>query len=135
MSKAFDTYKTFRDQVKEQSPHTADGKQIITVSTLKPSTKNKSDQIFYLNSKSNEAILFTLSIGGKLKSATYIDKDAEEHEKTKFVAKDYDKLVSLVKDPALVKIAANLDWTKTQDKAAEAEAETEVEAEEPPFGE
>lgn len=129
MSKAFDTYTQFRDQVKEQTPHTADGKDIITVSSLKPSVKSKTgDQVFYLNSKSNESILFTISGGGKLKSATYIDKDAEKGEKRNFIAKDYEKLTSVVKDPALAKIAAALDWTKAEQKEAPVQEE-EAEAE------
>ncbi len=130
MSKAFETYKAFADEVRANSPHTADGKSIITVSSLKPSTREKGDQVFYLNSKSDEAISFTISPGGKLKSATYIDKAAEPGKKNQFVAKDFDKLASIVKDPALSKMAALLDWSKVVPKEADA---PEVEAEEVPF--
>ena len=129
MTKAFETYKNFADQVRAEAPHKADGKAIITVSSLKPAVRGaKGDQVFYLNSKSDESIMFTLSVGGKLKSAKYIDKEAEKGSKENFVAKDYDKLASLVKDPALAKMAALLDWSKAETKEADT-PEEEVEAE------
>lgn len=130
VSKAFETYKAFADQVREATPHNINGKPIITVSSLKPSTQKNGDQVFYLNSKSDESISFTISPTGKLKSATYIDKEAEKGEKAKFVAKDFDKLASCVKDKALAEMASKLDWTKAAAKEA---SEQEVEAEEPPF--
>ena len=130
MSKAFETYKAFADQVRAETPHNVNGKPIITVSSLKPSSQKNGDQVFYLNSKSDESIAFTISPTGKLKSANYIDKEAEQGDKAKFVAKDFDKLASLVKDKALAEMAAKLDWTKA---TAKEDVEAEVEAEEPPF--
>ena len=130
ISKAFETYKAFADQVRAETPHNVNGKPIITVSSLKPSSQKNGDQIFYLNSKSDESIAFTISPTGKLKSANYIDKEAEQGDKAKFVAKDFDKLASLVKDKALAEMAAKLDWTKA---AVKEDVEAEVEAEEPPF--
>lgn len=132
-SKAFETYKVIADEVRENSPKVAaTGENVITVSSLMPSKNQnaKGDQIFYLNSKSGEALQFTLSVGGKLRSAKYIDKTAEEGSKAVFLAKDIDKMHEVVKDPALAKFASQMDWTKVE-PAAEAEAEAEAEAAEP----
>lgn len=128
MSKAFETYKAFADQVREETPHNVKGKAVITVSSLKPSSQKNGDQVFYLNSKSDESISFTISPTGKLKSATYIDKAAEEGKKSTFVAKDFDKLSAVVKDKALAEMAGKLDWTKAAPKEV-----AEQESEEPPF--
>ena len=128
VSKAFEAYKEFADQVREATPHTTEGKAIITVSSLKPSAQKNGDQVFYLNSKSNESISFTISPTGKLKSATYIDKAEEKGSKAHFVAKDFDKLASCVKDKALAEMAAKLDWTKAASKEV---AEPEAEVNEP----
>ena len=131
-SKAFETYKAIADEVRANSPKVAaTGENIITISSLMPSkNKNaKGDQIFYLNSKSDESLQFTLSVGGKLKSAKYIDKAAEEGSKMTFLAKDIEKMQEVVKDPALAKFAAQIDWSKAE-PAAEAEAE-QSEVEEP----
>lgn len=131
-SKAFNAYKEIADKVRQDTPHTAKGEAIITVSSLKPAKAkdNHGEQVFYLNSKSNEALQFTITANGNLKSAKYIDKAAEEGSKATFLAKDIDKMQEVVKDPALKRFAAEMNWEKVVPKEAEApEAEAEVEKE------
>lgn len=127
-SKAFNAYKEIADKVRQETPHTIKGESIITISSLKPSSKKNGDQIFYMNSKSNEALQFTITANGVLKSAKYIDKDAEKKdEKSVFLAKDIEKMQEVVKDPALKQFASAIDWSKVVAKEAEApapEAET-----------
>lgn len=131
-SKAFNAYKEIADKVRKETPHTAKGEAVITVSSLKPAKakENHGEQVFYLNSKSNEALQFTITANGNLKSAKYIDKAAEEGSKATFLAKDIDKMHEIVKDPALKKFAEEMNWEKVAPKEAEApEAEAEAEAE------
>lgn len=127
-SKAFETYKAIADKVRAETPHTINGQSIITVSSLKPAKgkDNHGEQVFYLNSKSDEALQFTITGKGNLKSVRYIDKAAEEGSKDTFLAKDIDKMNEVVKDPALKRFAAEMDWSKVPQ---EAEVEAEVEAE------
>lgn len=133
-SKAFNAYKEVADKVRTETPHTINKEPIITISSLKPSASkdSKGDQVFYLNSKSNEAIQFTISAGGNLKSARYIDKDAEPGSKAVFLAKDVDKMLALVKDPALGRFAQSIDWSKVvaKDDVAKAEEAEAPEVEE-----
>lgn len=130
-SKAFNAYKEIADKVRQETPHTIKGESIVTISSLKPSSKKNGDQIFYMNSKSNEALQFTITANGVLKSAKYIDKAAEKKdEKSVFLAKDIDKMQEIVKDPALKQFASAIDWSKVvanEAPVAEPEAEEEVE--------
>ena len=130
-SKAFNAYKEIADKVRQETPHTTQGKSIITISSLQPSSKKNGDQIFYMNSRSNEALQFTITANGVLKSAKYIDKDAEnKDEKSVFLGKDIEKMQEVVKDPALKQFAAAIDWTKVVAKEDPAQETTAPEAEE-----
>ena len=134
-SKAFETYKGIADKVRSETPKTVRGDAIITVSSLKPARtrdneKYTGEQVFYLNSKSNEALQFTITAKGNLKSAKYIDKDQEEGSKSIFLAKDIEKMKEVVKDPALARFASAIDWNKVAVKEDEIEAEAESEMDE-----
>lgn len=128
-NKAFNVYKEFADKVRQETPRTIKGESIITISSLKPSSKKNGDQIFYMNSKNNEALQFTITANGVLKSAKYIDKSAEKKdEKAVFLAKDIDKMQEVVKDPALKQFATAINWSKVaaNDTPAQ-EAEEDIE--------
>ncbi len=126
LSKAFVAYKEVADLVRAQATHdAADGKAAITVSSLKPSVRDKGDQIFYINAKAtNESLQFTLTRNGVMKGATYFVKDADT--KPVFLAKDIAKMQATVKDTQLKKFAATMDWSKAPVKEATA-PEVEIE--------
>jgi len=133
-SKAFNTYQEIADKVRKDSPKTVHGDKIITISSLMPVKGKDShgEQVFYINCKpSEEALQFTITANGNLKSARYIDKSAEEGSKAVFLAKDIDKMKDVVRDSALRKFAEQIDWSKVaakEDVQAEAQAEAGVEA-------
>lgn len=119
VSKAFEAYKAFKDEVyREGARKNAEGKYIITVGNLKPvldkDNNATTDQSFFVNSRSNEAVVITLTRNGVMKHAAYIDFDKEKGKQRTFLGKDFRALEGIVKDPLLALAAAKLSWEKVQ---------------------
>ena len=129
-SKTFEAYMGIASAVRENAPKGEDGKSDITVSRLNRSTAKGAvfgDQVFYINDKSTkEALQFTLTINGNLKTVKHIDLSDEEKNSVTYIGKDVEKMKSVVKSETLATMAAeNVNWEKVPEKEAEAEEDIE----------
>ncbi len=127
----FDSVKAFSEDVRAQTPKTAEGKNEYYLSETKKSEYDRKDGshvVEYnvsLRNHNQEEIRFALTANGVMKNATYLDWSSGKPERT-FLAKDIDKLDEVARSADLKEMAGLFNWDKAPAKEAEAE-EVEME--------
>lgn len=141
-SKAFTTFKEFKDAVYADPANRAEGTHTVEVKgeskelpnlnytvgdfkDLKDKDGKANGAEFTMKKFGGESIKFVLAESGKLRGAEYVNWTGVEKgglpKEKEWIAKDTDKLNSLVKDPVLKDLASKMEWSKAPEKESEAE--------------